>query len=70
MIDEKLSPLLDKLVETTIDFLKENGYDNVDKVYFSADGLIAGMKYGTDCPAIDNCISIYDKKGNKLGEYL
>lgn len=34
------------------------------------DGLIAGMKYGIDHPAIDNCISIYDKKGNRLGEYL
>lgn len=70
MIDEKLSPLLDKLVETTIDFLKENGYDNVDKVYFSADGLIAGMKYGIDHPAIDNCITIYDEDGNKIAIYL
>lgn len=70
MIDEKLSPLLDKLLEVSIEWLKANGYDNVDKVYFSADGLVARMKYGIDCPAIDNCISIYDKKGNRLGEYL
>jgi hypothetical protein len=70
MVDEKLSPLLDKLLEVSIEWLKANGYDNVDKVYFSADGLIAGMKYGIDHPAIDNYISIYDKKGNKLGEYL
>lgn len=69
-IDEKLSPLLDKLVKTTIDFLKENGYEDVDRVAFGADGLTEGMKYGADCPAIDNCISIYDKDGNKLGEYL
>lgn len=70
MIDEKLLPLLDRLLEVSIEWLKANGYDNVDKVYFSADGLIAGMKYGIDHPAIDNCISIYDKKGNRLGEYL
>lgn len=70
MIDEKLSPLLDKLLEVSIEWFKANGYDNVDKVYFSADGLIAGMKYGIDCPSIDNCISIYDRKGNRLGEYL
>lgn len=70
MIDDKLSPLLDKLVKTTIDFLKENGLDNVDRVYFSADGLIEGMKYGRKCPAIDNCISVCDEKGNLLGEYL
>ena len=48
MIDEKLSPLLDRLLEVSIEWLKANGYDNVDKVYFSADGLIAGMKYGID----------------------
>lgn len=70
MIDEKLSPLLDRLLEVSIEWLKANGYDNVDKVYFSADGLIAGMKYGIDHPAIDNCISIYDKDRQKLGEYL
>lgn len=70
MIDEKLSPLLDKLLEVSIEWLKANGYDKVDKVYFSANGLIAGMKYGIDCPSIDNCISIYDRKGNRLGEYL
>lgn len=70
MIDEKLSPLLDRLLEVSIEWLKANGYENVDKVYFSADGLIAGMKYGIEHPAIDNCISIYDRKGNKLGEYL
>lgn len=70
MLDDKLAPLLDKLIETTINFLKENGYDNVDRVYFSADGLIEGMKYGSKCPAIDNCISVCDEKGNLLGEYL
>ena len=70
MIDDKLSILLDKLVKTTIDFLKENGYDNVDEVAFNASGLIEGMKYGSKCPAIDNCISIYDENGNKIGEYL
>jgi hypothetical protein len=70
MIDTKLEDLLDNLLFEVIGWLKANGYDNVDKVYFSADGLVAGMKYGIDCPSIDNCISIYDKKGNKLGEYL
>lgn len=70
MIDEKLSPLLDKLVKTTIDFLKENGYYDVDAVCLKAEGLIEGMKYGAHCPEIDNCISIYDEGGNKLGEYL
>lgn len=70
MIDEKLSPLLDKLVETTIDFLKENGYDNVDNICFYASGLIDGMKYGANCPSIDNRIAIFDEKRNLLGEYL
>ena len=70
MIDEKLSPLLDKILEASIEFLKENGYDNVDAIHFSADGLKEGMKYGAHCPEIDNSISIYDDKRNKLGEYL
>jgi hypothetical protein len=69
MIDEKLSSLLDKLVETTIDFLKENGYNNVDRIVFCADGLKEGMRY-PNSPCIDNCISIYDEKRKKLGEYL
>lgn len=70
MVDEKLSPLLDKLLEVSIEWLKANGYDNVNKVCFSADGLIAGMKYGIDHPAIDNCITIYDKDRQKLGLFL
>lgn len=70
MIDEKLSPLLDKLVETTIDFLKENGYDNVAEIHFNADGLRDGMKYGPNCPSIDNYIAVCDKYGNILGEYM
>ena len=49
---------------------KSIGTAVVTEISEKADGLIAGMKYGIDCPAIDNCISIYDKKGNKLGEYL
>lgn len=70
LIDEKLSPLLDKLVKTTIDFLKENGYHDVDAVYLKAEGLEEGMKHGLNAPCIDNYISIYDVDGNKLGEYL
>lgn len=70
MIDDKLSELLDKLLAETIYFLKDNGYDNVDAIFFNADGLKEGMKYGFDAPCIDNSISIYDDKGNKLGEYL
>ena len=70
MIDDKLSILLDKLLETSIEFLKENGYDNVDKIRFSVDGLLEGMTYGKDCPGIDNYVYIYDKQGNRIGMYL
>lgn len=70
MIDDKLSILLDKLVKTTIDFLKENGYDNADRVYFYADGLKEGMKYGFNCPSIDNSIAILDENQIKIGEYM
>lgn len=70
MIDERLSPLLDKLLETTLEFLKENGYNNVDVVYFSADGLEYGMKYDKDCPSIDSSIAVFDNERNKLGEYM
>lgn len=70
MIDDKLSILLDKLLETSIEFLKENGYDNVDKIRFSVDGLLDGMAYGKDCPGIDNYVYIYDKQGNRIGMYL
>jgi hypothetical protein len=70
MIDDKLSELLDKLLAETIYFLKDNGYDNVDKVYFRVDGLKEGLKYGFNAPCIDNSITIYDKDRNKLGEYL
>ena len=70
MIDERLSPLLDKLLEISIEFLKENGYDNVDKVKFSAEGLIDGMKYGSNCPSIDNYILLFDEEGEILEEYM
>lgn len=70
MLDDKLAPLLDKLIETTINFLKENGYDNVEKIHLKADGIRWGMCFGKDCPEMDNYIAIYDVDGNKLGEYL
>lgn len=70
MIDEKLSILLDKLLETSIEFLKENGYDNVEKICFKADGLKWGMCFGKNCPEIDNYLAIYDASGNKIGEYM
>lgn len=70
MIDDKLSELLDKLLAETIYFLKDNGYDNVDAIFFNADGLKEGMKYGFDAPCIDSCISVYDEDRNKLGEHL
>ena len=70
MIDDKLSELLDKLLEVSIEWLKVNGYDNVDAIHFSADGLKEGMKYGKGCPCIDNNIAILDEKRNILGEYL
>ena len=70
MIDEKLSPLLDKLLEVSIEWLKANGYDNVEKIYFKADGIRWGMCFGKDCPEMDNYIAIYDEKGNKIGDYL
>ena len=70
MIDERLSPLLDKLLEVSIEFLKENGYDNVDYLHFCVDGLQEGMKYGLNCPTIDNVIVIRDKNNKKLGEYM
>lgn len=70
MIDERLSPLMDKLLEITLDFLKENGYDNVDRIDFSADGLEDGMKYDKNCPTIDNILEIRDRNNKKLGEYM
>lgn len=70
MIDDKLSILLDKLLETTLEFLKENGYDNADRVYFYADGLKEGMEYGFNCPSIDNSIAILDENQIKIGEYM
>lgn len=69
MSDEKLSELLDKLLETSLKFLKENGYNNVDRIMFGADGLKEGMRF-PNSPCIDNCVSIYDEKGKKLGEYM
>lgn len=70
MIDEKLSPLLDRLLEVSIEWLKANGYDNVEKIHFKADGIRWGMCFGKDCPEIDNYIAIYDENGNKIGEHL
>lgn len=70
MIDTKLEDLLDNLLFEVLGWLKLNGYDNVDKVCFRVDGLKEGLKHGVNAPCIDNCISIYDKEGNKLGEYL
>ena len=70
MIDETLIFLNDRLLKEALDWLRNNGYHNVDKVCFRADGLKDGMKYGIGCPSIDNSISIYDDKGNRLGEYL
>ena len=70
MIDERLSILLDKLLETSIEFLNENGYDEVDGLRFGVVGLQDAMKYGMNCPSIDNHIAIYNCDNDKIGEYL
>lgn len=70
MIDEKLSVLLDQLLEMSVNFLKENGYDNVDYLHFFATGLEDAIKYGKDCPSIDNSLVVLDKNHKKIAEYL
>ena len=49
--------LLNILVDTTIDFLKERKLDDVYEVSFSADGLHDSVAYGEWTPSTDASIS-------------
>lgn len=77
-----MKELLEILVQTTIDFIKERGLKDLDSVGFSADSLQESSKYSEWTPATDASIRVYgqEKKvgsdGNEyyvenlIGEYL
>jgi len=79
---QDIKELLEILVQTTIDFIKERGLKDLDAVGFSADSLQESSKYSEWTPATDASIRVYgqEKKvgsdGNEyyvenlIGEYM
>lgn len=79
---QDMKELLEILVQTTIDFIKERGLKDLDAVGFSADSLQESSKYSEWTPATDASIHVYgqEKKigsdGNEyyvenlIGEYI
>lgn len=69
-MDDKLSGFLEQLVQATIDFLKANGYDDVDEVAFKADGLKTSVEFGRWTPDTDAYVGLYDENNKLIDEYL
>lgn len=61
--------LLNILVDTTIDFLKERKLDDVYEVSFSVDGLYDSVAYGEWTPSTDASISFVGLQEDKDKEY-
>ena len=55
---DTLSQLHYILVQTVIDFIKENGLKDVEAVSFSADALQDSVNYGTWSPATDSFLNV------------
>ena len=60
--------LLNILVDTTIDFLKERKLDDVYEVSFGADGLYDSVAYGEWTPSIDASISFVGLQEDEDGD--
>jgi hypothetical protein len=61
--------LLNILVQTTIDFLKERKLDDVYEVSFSADGLYDSVAYGEWTPSTDASISFVGLQEDEDKDY-
>ena len=61
--------LLNILVQTTINFLKERKLDDVYEVSFSADGLYDSVAYGEWTPSTDASISFVGLQEDENKEY-
>lgn len=61
--------LLNILVDTTIDFLKERKLDDVYEVSFKADGLYDSVAYGEWTPSTDASISFVGLQEDEDKEY-
>lgn len=61
--------LLNILVQTTIDFLKERKLDDVYEVSFGADGLYDSVDYGEWTPSTDASISFVGLQEDEGKDY-
>ena len=61
--------LLNILVNTTIDFLKERNLDDVYEVSFGADGLYDSVAYGEWTPSTDASISFVGLQEDEDRDY-
>lgn len=53
------------LMQTTIDYLKENNIEHIDEIMFSADGLKESIEYGKWNACTDSSVTLYGYEDNK-----
>lgn len=72
--EEHLSRLLDKLVQTCIDYINENDLKDMDEISFKVDTLQTSANFGYWTPATDAAISAYevveDEKGKMVSKFI
>lgn len=65
--------LTEKLVQTCIKFINDNGLNDIDEINFKVDSLQISTKYGHWVPDSDACLSAYEMENRKrkfLGEVM
>lgn len=67
MEQKQITELHEKLMQTIIDYFKENNIDNIDAFGFNGDGLIDSIKFGKWFPSTDSSLSLFDEKNKLIG---
>lgn len=63
---EKVTELHNLLVNTVVNFLKENNLTQVDELSFGADGLMSSIEFGKWTPGTDSNLSLYSVENGKF----
>lgn len=64
---KEIAELQEKLMQVCIDFINENGIDNLDEINFSADMLQESAKYGEWSPCTDSSIAAWSVETDEHG---
>lgn len=59
-----------KLIQTVINFIKENKLNDINEIEFKVDCLKPSVEFGTWCPATDSYLGVVGLQKDDKDKYL